>query len=134
MLPWNTALQQQQAARAAEGEPGELLITAFVLKETLLKMTDIPLVFRAPSIPERLAAKTQVQLAVIGIDLLDLSLQTRYIATLADNDENNTADEADLDDYLTDEALAEEAAKNTEAPVTASEPPLAAETGGGAAC
>ncbi|MCX7192103.1 MAG: RNB domain-containing ribonuclease [Proteobacteria bacterium] len=68
------------------------LIEANVLKENLVKMTDIPLVFRAPSLPEQLPAKTRVQLAVTGIDLLDLSIQTRYLATIA-TDENTATDE-----------------------------------------
>ncbi len=58
-------------------------IEAVVLRENLVKMTDIPLVFRAPSLPEQLPAGTRVELAVTAIDLLDLSLQTRYIATVA---------------------------------------------------
>jgi len=125
-------LQQEQTALATEDAPGELLITASVLKENLLKMTDIPLVFRAPSIPEKLAAKTQVQLAVTAIDLLDLSLQTRYVATLAGSDEND----ADLDEYLTDEALTNETLANEAA--AAIEPPAAittpGSTGGETAC
>jgi exoribonuclease-2 len=62
------------------------LITATVIRENLVRMTDIPLVFRAPSLPEQLPAKTRVQLAVTGIDLLDLSVQTRYVATLGTDD------------------------------------------------
>ncbi len=58
-------------------------IEAVVLRENLVKMTDIPLVFRAPSLPELLQPRTRVQLAITSIDLLDLSLQTRYVATLA---------------------------------------------------
>ena len=59
-------------------------IEAVVLRENLVRMTEIPLVFRAPSLPEQLPAGTRVELAVTGTDLLDLTLQTRYIATLAD--------------------------------------------------
>jgi exoribonuclease-2 len=113
--------------------PGELVVTASVLRDNLVKMTEIPLVFRAPSLPEQLPAKTHVQLAVTSIDLLDLSLQTRYVATLASSDENNADDEADLDEYLTEEALAKDVA---ETPVAAIERPAAAEIteGGEAAC
>ena len=122
-------LQQEQAALKADDAPVELLITASVLKENLLKMNDIPLVFRAPSIPERLAARTPVQLAVIGIDLLDLSLQTRYVATLAGSNDTNIESDAELDEYLADEALAEQAA-----PVTAIETPTTIAEGGEAVC
>ena len=83
------------------------LIEAVVLRENLVKMTDIPLVFRAPSLPELLPPHTRVQLAIVAIDLLDLSLQTRYVATLAteagqpdlaaDEDEIAAAMEADAD-------------------------------------
>ncbi len=62
-------------------------IAATVIKENLLRMSDIPLVFRAPSLPEQLPAKTRVELAITGMDLLDLSIQTRYVATL---DEDTT--------------------------------------------
>jgi exoribonuclease-2 len=67
-------LQQEQ------GE-AELVVTATVLRENLVKLADIPLVFRASSLPE-LPANTRVQLAVTGIDLLDVNIETRYVATL----------------------------------------------------
>ena len=59
-------------------------IAAVVLRENLLRMQEIPLTFRAASLPEQLPPGARVELAVTGIDLLDLSLQTRYIATLPD--------------------------------------------------
>jgi exoribonuclease-2 len=95
-------LQQEQANKDAlsrvTGEGAnelrsELLIEATVIKENLVRMTDIPLVFRAPSLPEQLPAKTRVRLAVTGMDLLDLSIQTRYIETIATGD--GSADESE---------------------------------------
>ena len=81
-------LQQEQAewtnvpVRAIHESPlPELVVTAIVLRENLVKLTDIPLVFRAPSLPE-LPANTRVQLAIGEIDLLDLNVQTRFVATL----------------------------------------------------
>ena len=59
----------------------ELIVTAVVLRENLVKLTDIPLVFRAPSLPE-LPVNTRVHLAIGEIDLLDLNVQTRFVATL----------------------------------------------------
>lgn len=56
---------------------------AVVLRENLVRFLDIPLIFRVPSLPE-LPANSRVQLAVGDIDLLDLSLQTRYVATIED--------------------------------------------------
>ena len=54
-----------------------------MLRENLVKLTDIPLIFRVPSLPE-LPANSRVQLAVGEIDLLDLNLQTRFVATIED--------------------------------------------------
>ncbi|MHB1236466.1 MAG: ribonuclease catalytic domain-containing protein [Gallionella sp.] len=56
-------------------------VEAVVLRENLVKLTGIPLVFRVPSLPE-LPANTRVQLAVGDIDLLDLNIQTRFVAAL----------------------------------------------------
>ncbi len=90
-------LQQEQAK--IEGDP---VITATVIRENLVRMADIPLVFRAPSLPELLPAHTRVQLAIVAIDLLDLSVQTRYVATLA-TDKNP--------DSYPDDEMAEDAAE-----------------------
>ncbi len=121
-------LQQEIAAlspspTSGEGEnttAPELLIEASVIKENLVRMSDIPLVLRAPSLPEQLPPRTRVQLAVIGIDLLDLSVLTRYVATL-DEPAAGEADDED-DNEILDEILAEampvelEAGKSTAAP------------------
>ena len=56
-------------------------IDAIVLRENLVKLDGIPLVFRAPSLPD-LPANTRVQLAIGEIDLLDLEVQTRFVAKL----------------------------------------------------
>jgi exoribonuclease-2 len=61
----------------------ELIVTALVLRENLVKLIGIPLIFRAPSLPE-LPANTRVQLAIGEIDLLDLNVQTRFVATIED--------------------------------------------------
>jgi exoribonuclease-2 len=58
-------------------------VEAVVLRENLVKLGNIPLVFKVPSLPE-LPANTRVQLAIGEFDLLDLNLQTRYIATVED--------------------------------------------------
>jgi exoribonuclease-2 len=91
-------LQQEQADRealsptlsrtAGEGanEPlRELVVTAIVLRENLVKLADIPLVFRVPSLPE-LPANTRVQLAIGEIDLLDLEVQARFVAAVEEED------------------------------------------------
>ncbi len=56
-------------------------VGATVLRENLVKLDDIPLVFRAPSLPE-LPANTRVQLAIGEIDLLDLDVQTRFVSAI----------------------------------------------------
>jgi exoribonuclease-2 len=63
------------------GDKRELLVDAIVLRENLVKLTNIPLIFRASSLPE-LPANTHVQLAIGEIDLLDLDVQTRFIAAV----------------------------------------------------
>ncbi|MBI5429167.1 MAG: RNB domain-containing ribonuclease [Nitrosomonadales bacterium] len=71
-------LQQEQAGQA-QASPPELIVTATVLRENLVKLVDIPLVFKVPSLPE-LPANTRVQLAIGAIDLLDLDIETRFVA------------------------------------------------------
>jgi exoribonuclease-2 len=56
-------------------------IEAMVLRENLVKVKDIPLIFRVPSLPE-LTANTCVQLAIGEIDLIDLDVQTRFVAAM----------------------------------------------------
>ena len=56
-------------------------IDAVILRENLVKVDSIPLIFRASSLPE-LPANTRVQLAIGEIDLLDLEVQTRFVAKL----------------------------------------------------
>ncbi|PIY04703.1 MAG: ribonuclease II, partial [Gallionellales bacterium CG_4_10_14_3_um_filter_54_96] len=102
---WCLRWLQQEQARLADGD--ELLVEATVIRENLVRMTEIPLVFRAPSLPEQLPAQTRVQLAITGMDLLDLSVLTRYVATLSQGtgeaaDDNPT--EASTDN-LTDESI-----------------------------
>ena len=63
----------------------ELVVTAIVLRENLVKLTNIPLIFKVPSLPE-LPANTRVQLAIGEIDLLDLHVQTRFVATITEEE------------------------------------------------
>ncbi len=57
------------------------LIPALLLRENLVKIGDIPLVGRVPSIPE-LPANTRVTLEMGAIDLLDLNFNARFVAQL----------------------------------------------------
>jgi exoribonuclease-2 len=72
------------AGKGANESLRELFVEAIVLRENLVKLSDIPLIFRAPSLPELLPANTRVQLAIGEIDLLDLNVQTRFVATIED--------------------------------------------------
>ncbi len=54
-------------------------IDALLLRENLVKIGDIPLVGRVPSIPE-LPANTKVMLEMGDIDLLELNFEARYVA------------------------------------------------------
>ena len=75
-------LEQEGAQDSSAGEaPGELIVTATVLRENLVKLLDIPLVFRAPSLPE-VPPGTKVRLAIVQVDLLDLEVRGRYVATV----------------------------------------------------
>ncbi|MDO8294302.1 MAG: RNB domain-containing ribonuclease [Gallionella sp.] len=73
------------AGEGASESLRELVVTAIVLRENLVKLTGIPLIFRAPSLPE-LPANTLVQLAVVSIDLLDLDVQTRFVAAITEEE------------------------------------------------
>ena len=71
--------REDQSLFPANESLRELVITGVVLRENLVKLTDIPLIFRVPSLPE-LPANTLVQLAIVSVDLLDLEVQTRFVA------------------------------------------------------
>jgi len=58
---------------------------AVVLRENLVKLTNIPLVSRIPSMPET-APNSRVILAVEVPDLLDLTFNARYVSTITPNE------------------------------------------------
>ena len=87
-------LLQEQAAKealtptlsrvAGEGanEPLRgLTVDALVLRENLVKLADIPLVGRIPSLPET-PPNTRVMLEIGEIDLLDLNFNARFISAI----------------------------------------------------
>jgi exoribonuclease II len=57
-------------------------IEVTVLRENLVRFTDIPLTGRIPSLPET-PAQTRVQLDMGEIDLLDLNFTARFVAVVA---------------------------------------------------
>jgi exoribonuclease-2 len=56
-------------------------VEAVVLRENLVKLADIPLIGRIPSLPET-PPNTKVTLEIGEIDLLDLNFEARYVASL----------------------------------------------------
>lgn len=58
-------------------QEGVEMVSATVLRESLARFDELPLVVRVPSLPA-LAPGTQVELAVSGIDLLELTLRCEY--------------------------------------------------------
>ena len=83
-------LLQEQAARetlsrvAGEGtnEPLRgLTVEALVLRENMVKLADIPLTGRIPSLPET-PPNTRVMLEIGAIDLLDLNFNARFISAI----------------------------------------------------
>ncbi|MEQ1837402.1 MAG: RNB domain-containing ribonuclease, partial [Candidatus Nitrotoga sp.] len=58
---------------------------ALVLRENLVKLTDIPLISRIPSVPECLP-NTRVILEITGVDLLDLTLNARFVAKVEEEE------------------------------------------------
>ncbi|MCL1861625.1 MAG: RNB domain-containing ribonuclease [Proteobacteria bacterium] len=58
---------------------------AFVLRDNLVRLIDIPLVFRVPSLPPQLSG-SKISLAITGSDLIDVEVNARYLATLSEPD------------------------------------------------
>jgi exoribonuclease-2 len=90
-------------------QAGHPAMSARVLRESLVRMEGIPLVFKVPSMPT-LPSGTRVQLAIDSTDLIDLELRATYLETLA-GEASGEVDELDDDDP----ALTEAAAPGSEA-------------------
>ncbi|MDR2926013.1 MAG: RNB domain-containing ribonuclease [Azoarcus sp.] len=56
---------------------------ATVLRDNLVRLADIPLVIRMPSLPPQLPG-SKISLSVVGSDLIDVEVDARYLATLAE--------------------------------------------------
>ena len=82
-------LQEKAAKEALSRIAGEgadeplrgLTVDALVLRENLVKLVDIPLVGRIPSLPET-PPNTRVVLEIGEIDLLDLNFNARFISAI----------------------------------------------------
>jgi exoribonuclease-2 len=69
------------AGEGANESLRELFVSATVLRENLVKLTDIPLIGRIPLLPET-PPNTKVTLEIGEIDLLDLNFDARFAASM----------------------------------------------------
>jgi len=58
-------------------------MSARVLRESLVRLEAIPLIFKVPSMPT-LPPGTRVQLAIDSTDLVDIDVRATYLETLAE--------------------------------------------------
>ncbi|MDR0673197.1 MAG: RNB domain-containing ribonuclease, partial [Zoogloeaceae bacterium] len=73
---WCVRWLRQNAIQTAE---------ALVLRDNLVRFTDIPFIFKVPSLPPQLPG-SKISLAITGSDLIDIDVEARYLATLAEPD------------------------------------------------
>jgi len=66
-------------------QTGAATLEAVVLREALVRVNDLPLVLRAPSLPDMAAAPrgARVRLSIEEIDLLTAEIRTRFVEVLA---------------------------------------------------
>ena len=60
-------------------------VDAVVLRENVVRLTEIPLVFKVPSMPLQLPG-SEVRLCVEHTDLLDVDIEARFVRTLSEPD------------------------------------------------
>ncbi|MDR3087873.1 MAG: RNB domain-containing ribonuclease, partial [Azoarcus sp.] len=60
-------------------------VEAVVLRDNLVRLTGIPLIFKVSSLPPQLPG-SKVSLSIVGSDLIDVEVDARYLATLAEPD------------------------------------------------
>jgi hypothetical protein len=78
-------------------QAGHPAMSARVLRESLVRLEAIPLIFKVPSMPT-LPPGTRVQLAIDSTDLVDVEVRATYLETLAEasGEATEELDEADL--------------------------------------
>jgi exoribonuclease II len=64
-------------------QAGHPQVSARVLRESLVRLENIPLIFKVPSMPT-LPPGTRVQLAIDSTDLIDVEVRATYLETLAE--------------------------------------------------
>ncbi len=85
---------------------------AVVLKDEILRLSDIPLVIRMPGMAQ-VARGAQVKLDILRWDELDLSVEARLLEVLGQTDlgEDEAEDEADADADMSEEMSADSEAE-----------------------
>jgi exoribonuclease-2 len=79
----------------SQRQESQRIVDAVVLKDEMLRLTDIPLVIQMPSLPT-LARGSQVKLEILDSDDIDLSVQARLLEVIKTElaaDEDDLADE-----------------------------------------
>jgi len=71
---WCVRWLRQNEARTLE---------AIVLRDNLVRLTDIPFIFKMSSLPPQLPG-SKISLVITGSDLIDVEVDARYLATLAE--------------------------------------------------
>ncbi len=90
-------LSQEKAKQQVQED--NLKIEATVLKEEILRLTDIPLVIKLPGMPQ-VARGSQVKLDLLRWDEVDLTIEARLLDITP---QDASANEAELDDELEDD-------------------------------
>jgi exoribonuclease-2 len=95
-------------------------MSARVLRESLVRLEAIPLIFKVPSMPT-LPPGTRVQLAIDSTDLVDVEVRATYLETLAEasGEATEELDEADLLPEALDAASPPDASTDTAPPAAA---------------
>jgi exoribonuclease-2 len=91
------------------GQEGVKMVDAVVLKDELVRLTDVPLVVRLPGMSQ-VARGAQVKLDIVRWDEIELNLEARLLEVASSTPDAAIADEEDTEaDTDTGEAAAAEA-------------------------
>jgi exoribonuclease-2 len=85
-------------------QAGHPPVSARVLRESLVRLENIPLIFKVPSMPT-LPPGTRVQLAIDSTDLIDVEVRATYLETLAEA----SGEAIEVEDEQEEESLPEAA-------------------------